>query len=563
MERAPTTTTSSRPGTQQQPKPEKPNWRISFGFWTELDALYHSFVPPTKPRCPCLPRDSTSEWKKRLVPDDIEQFLGNPAAAASLRAITSRTETDTTSVFTNFIISGGRSTGKATFAGILRKTLLSVTSEQPCHFGSLNASEFADKALQGKLEEAVKRLGASKAGTPSFLIIERFESVTPSVQQHFLVPLLVEANLKKVFVILLVRPDANKLAEQIKTQAMKVHLHPLSANFVRTKLLLICQQERIGYTREGLEELAKDCSFKLVSCMEKLHEVFLKQYFISQANVMKICQPTFIGSSNSPAVPPFPLSILRMSEPLRRCPKCTLLPPCSHIPLQKLFSKIDQTRALYPENGRKLSTAIAVVSSDPDRADKIPSESKPQDTIERTICPSFRQRGICANVQKLGRCRYAHPLDLHEINTTALIQRCRAHTLPLLCMHCSNADQLKLDVRKEIATSEKLKRELLRSRQALADLETQRYVFARDRGKTAKWGSAKKAADEQLARMDAALNSAKGSIKSLEQELSSHHEALVKLQDAAAHGRSRGIGKGLGRIELKQEEKQRNKPAAV
>ncbi|KAG6977260.1 hypothetical protein JG688_00000503 [Phytophthora aleatoria] len=388
MERAPTTTSSSRPGTQQQPKPEKPNWRISFGFWTELDALYHSFVPPTKPRCPCLPRDSTSEWKKRLVPDDIEQFLGNPAAAASLRAITSRTETDTTSVFTNFIISGGRSTGKATVAGILRKTLLSVTSEQPCHFASLNASEFADKALQEKLEEAVKSLDASKAGTLSFLIIERFESVTPSVQQHFLVPLLVEANLKKVFVILLVRPDANKLAEQIKTQAMKVHLHPLSANFVRTKLLLICQQERIGYTREGLEELAKDCSF-------------------------------------------------------------------------------------------------------------------------------------------------------------------------------NNADQLKLDVRKEIATSEKLKRELLRSRQALADLETQRYVFARDRGKTAKWGSAKKAADEQLARMDAALNSAKGSIKSLEQELSSRHEALVKLQDAAAHGRSRGIGKGLGRIELKQEEKQRNKPAAV
>lgn len=69
--------------------------------------------------------------------------------------------------------------------------------------------------------------------------------MTPSVQQHFFVPLLADANAKRVFVILLVRPDANKLAEQIKAQAMKVHLHSLSANLVRTKLLLICQQERV------------------------------------------------------------------------------------------------------------------------------------------------------------------------------------------------------------------------------------------------------------------------------------------------------------------------------
>ncbi|ETL94521.1 hypothetical protein F442_07816 [Phytophthora nicotianae P10297] len=560
MERAPTASRSSRPGTQQ-PLPGNPNWRISFGFWTELDALYHSFPPPSKPRCPSLSLDCASEWKKRLVAEDIEQFLGNPATAACLRAITSNSETDTAPAFTNFIISGGHSTGKAAFAGILRKTLLSATPEQPCRFSSLNASEFADKALQGKLEEAVRRLDASKTGSPSFLIIERFESITPSVQQHFFAPLLAEANLKKVFVILLVRPDVSKLAEQIKTQSMAVHLRPLSANLIRTKLLFICQQERIGYTREGLEELAKLCSFKLIPCMEKLHEVFLKQYFISQANVIKICQPTSSGSSNSPAVPPFQLSILRMSEPLRRCPKCTLVPPCSHIPLEKLFSKIDQTRALYPENGRKQHTATAVMTGDPGGSGHSPN-SNPPTTSERPICPSFRQRGVCINVQKLGRCHYAHPLDLHVIDTAALVPRCRAHTLPLPCMHCSNAEQIKLDVRKEATTCENLKRDLLRSRQALADLETQRYLFVRDRGKTAKWGGAKKAADEQLARMDAALNSAKTRIKGLEQDLNFHQEDLAKMQDAAAYGRSRGLGKGHGRIELKQE-KHRNKAAVA
>ncbi|KAG1711043.1 hypothetical protein DVH05_013760 [Phytophthora capsici] len=157
-------------------KQEKPHWRISFGFLTELDVLYHSFPPPTKPRCPALPHDSSPEWKKRLVPDNIGQFLGNPAAAACLHAITLTSEGDASPAYaTNFIISGGHCTGKSTFAGILQKTLLSLTNERPCRFATLNASEFVDNVLPSKLEDAVKRLETSKTGPLSFLTIERFE----------------------------------------------------------------------------------------------------------------------------------------------------------------------------------------------------------------------------------------------------------------------------------------------------------------------------------------------------------------------------------------------------
>lgn len=290
-------------------------------------------------------------------------------------------------------------------------------------------------------------------------------------------------------------------------------------------------------------------------CLEKMHEIFLKQYLISEANVVKVSQPTS-STAGPPGLSPFPLSILRMSEPLRRCPKCTLLPPCSHLPLEKLYAKIDQARASYPENGNKRVSSIG-------ESGNAASDIAATATSERVICPSFGRRGICTNIQKLGRCRYAHPLDLHTIDTTTLIPRCRSHTLPLPCVHCSNAEQQKVDTRKELAACEQLKRELLRCRQALADLETQRYLFARDRGKTAKWGGAKKAADEQLARMDAKLNSAHDNINRLEQDLSSRQETLDKLQDAIVHGRSKGLGKGHGRIEGKPEEKQRTKSTVV
>ncbi|RLN97822.1 hypothetical protein BBJ28_00004959 [Nothophytophthora sp. Chile5] len=352
--------------------------------------------------------------------------------------------------------------------------------------------------------------------------------------QHFFVPLLENANRKSVFLILLVCPDANKLAEQIKMQATKVHLHPLSAELVRTKLLLICQQER------------------------KLHEIFLAHYFISYANVLKVFlqrQPAANNNSTAltPAVPPFPLSIVRMSEPLRRCPKCTLVPPCSHLPLEKLFVKIERMRALYPRNGLNSTanptTGVASAVASSNKCD----QDSPS-TSGSTICPSFRRRGVCSNIRTLGRCRYAHPLALHTVDTNALVSRCRAHTLPLPCLHCSNVEELTAASRKERMVCEQLKREVLHNRQALVDLETQRFMFIRDRGKAVKWGSAKKEADEQLAKLDTELHEAKVSVKRQEQKLSAHQIALVKLQDDAVHGRSHGCGKGNGRLQPERSE---------
>lgn len=69
--------------------------------------------------------------------------------------------------------------------------------------------------------------------------------VTPSTQQHFLLPILHDANAKSVFLIFHVRPDISKVAEQIKQKSTKVHLHQLTPLQVRIKVLRICKQERV------------------------------------------------------------------------------------------------------------------------------------------------------------------------------------------------------------------------------------------------------------------------------------------------------------------------------
>lgn len=70
-------------------------------------------------------------------------------------------------------------------------------------------------------------------------------SVTPSFQQHFLLPAMAAANAKRVFLLLLVRPDASKVPEHLRSLCSSVHLQPLSPMDVRAKLLTVCDRERV------------------------------------------------------------------------------------------------------------------------------------------------------------------------------------------------------------------------------------------------------------------------------------------------------------------------------
>lgn len=69
--------------------------------------------------------------------------------------------------------------------------------------------------------------------------------VPPHTQQHLLLPVLHAANAKNVFFVFHVRPDATKVADQIKQRALRIHLQPLKPALVRTKLLHLCKQERV------------------------------------------------------------------------------------------------------------------------------------------------------------------------------------------------------------------------------------------------------------------------------------------------------------------------------
>lgn len=295
---------------------------------------------------------------------------------------------------------------------------------------------------------------------------------------------------------------------------------------------------QIGFTREGLEELLKHCEFKLLPSMERLRVVFQKHFFISLPNVLKKVKSNEFNTSSSPTKlkklsrslkskkpesPPFPLSILEMSEPLRRCKKCTLLPPCSHITMETLFDKIQRIRNLYPHQ-----------DDDDDDEEICGTEPAP------SICPSFLNTGVCSNIQSLGRCRYAHPLALHQIDTSQLVKRCRVHTLPLPCSHCVNVSALKDQLRTEIKACIQLKAQLYTHRKQLSDLEMDRFLLARDRNKSVKWGTAKRELDDKLAHMDTTLAKLHAEIDVTSSELLARQARRDQLESDNERGTSHG-----------------------
>lgn len=281
---------------------------------------------------------------------------------------------------------------------------------------------------------------------------------------------------------------------------------------------------QIGYARDGLEALMSHCNYSIPRCLKLLQRVFVKTQFISSANVKKLLAASSSVESPALQLARFPLSIIRMNEPLRRCAKCTLYPPCAHISLETLYEKAQRVRSSYHQQRGKEHV-------DPNAGD--------------ALCPSFTRRGICSNMQRLGRCRYAHPLELHVIDSqAALVKRCGAHTLPLPCLHCSNVARLAKELRNEQQSMGQLEQSLRAARSLVSDLELERYLFVRDHAKVLKWGSAKKEYDARVERIDAKLKAAQADVGRQNEDATRKALWIAQLAQDLERGKSKGMGKG-------------------
>lgn len=287
-------------------------------------------------------------------------------------------------------------------------------------------------------------------------------------------------------------------------------------------MLKLCQKLRIGYTREGMETLLSRCNHKLVPSQQMLQTLFQRFHFVSYENVQKIA---YMGDGKQVNATSFPLSVLEMSAPLRRCRICTLVPPCRHVSEHDLYKHIEKRRCQYAFSPG--STAA--------------------------VCPSYLESGICRNFQAIGRCQYQHPPGIHQIDVRSVVERCREHTLPVPCHHCTNiAENCEMlsELVTELADKETL---LARARCLLSEAEVDKALAERDQSKRIKWGAAKREQEAKIASLQATIQAQKRSISALNGEISDLRTMTRKVQSDCERRKSKGLGKGNGRLSPREE----------
>lgn len=160
---------------------DKAAWRVRFGFWDELDVLYSSFPPPSRPRQPSQPRDSPVEWcassggeEPRRCVSLVLLLQGQAHCAAGVERVARESvggrvpprhleprdggdqlphqrEPLRRSVADEWLqpdplllltrVQGGPCTGKQSLASLLKQQIQRLEPDRPCRFTVLDASK--------------------------------------------------------------------------------------------------------------------------------------------------------------------------------------------------------------------------------------------------------------------------------------------------------------------------------------------------------------------------------------------------------------------------------------
>ena len=84
--------------------------------------------------------------------------------------------------------------------------------------------------------------------------------------------------------------DYNKLVEGIQTRCLIHKYNPLTSNIIKTRLIRICEEEKISYDDKGLEAIIFICQGDVrlaINCLEATFFGFSK---ITYDNVYRICE---------------------------------------------------------------------------------------------------------------------------------------------------------------------------------------------------------------------------------------------------------------------------------
>ncbi|KDO30356.1 hypothetical protein SPRG_05067 [Saprolegnia parasitica CBS 223.65] len=482
------------------------DWREHYGFLNATDKLFLAYPCPTKPRSP-NESDKAVDWAITMRPQTASDFLNNENAVEQLSLLSQPVSPKERGQ--NILILGPPGAGKTSYMQLLLAHLYPVPAERKRYTLSLEADHIDERDLLVKVQTFTRYHEKHTVLVDKYLYIaiENFDRLNPRVQQHTLGPIWDTINTKSIYFILTVTPDASRVTEQIRSSSKCIPLAPLTPLHVLEKVLRICTRERIGYVRSAIESLVARKKAKCIPSVQLLQTLFLSHHYLSVENVRK---SLVTKASTEPANRV--LSIPEVTFPLRRCTVCTLLPPCKHITLDKMYAKVSHMRALYPQDN------------------------------QRAVCPDFARTGVCHAFHRRAKCLYDHPLELHDIDTSPLAPRCRVHTLPLPCDHCATLTRSAVEAKALHAQLKSAQASHVKATKELGVVQHRLYLHLKTEATL--WGNAKRQFDATTEHLRGLVGAATAHVAQWKDVIHDTTPKVAALDAAIARGFCKGVGKG-------------------
>lgn len=218
-------------------------------------------------------------WVEKYRPQLVKDIVGNVEAVSRLQIIAEEGN------LPNVILAGPPGTGKTTSVLCLAHQLLGPSYRDAVL--ELNASD--DRGIdvvRNKIKMFAQKKVTLPPGRHKIVILDEADSMTSGAQQALRRTMEIYSNTTR---FALACNQSTKVIEPIQSRCAIVRFTKLGDKEVLSRIVYVCQQEKVPYVPEGLEAIIFTADGDMRQALNNLQATHSGFSLINQENVFKVC----------------------------------------------------------------------------------------------------------------------------------------------------------------------------------------------------------------------------------------------------------------------------------